>query len=85
MKNIDSIYFNPVKWAEVQREINSKRLELDREVFKKTDQERKELSLQKSLYNSNKVNSKFKVERDNLIENFLRSKTPKFNLSKFEA
>lgn len=72
----DSSSFNSGKAFAVQAEINSRKVDIDRDIFKKEDKEK--LKLKEA-----KMNFKFDMEkgRDKIIKSFIDSKIPNWNIS----
>jgi hypothetical protein len=64
------------KRAEVQAEINKYKVDLDSSVFSKTQAEKDELKIEKAHYNLNPEKGK-----DGILEAFINSKLPNWNLS----
>jgi hypothetical protein len=64
------------KRAEVQAEINKYKVDIDSSVFSKTQAEKDELKIEKAHYNLNSEKGK-----DGILEAFINSKLPNWNLS----
>lgn len=62
----------------VQHELTKHMVDIDRTVFKKTPNERLNLSVEKSRHKVAKKSPGYAEERNQLVERMLQSKTPKW-------
>lgn len=72
------------KRMDLHKEINKNKIDIDKDVFKKSAAEKQRVSKEKSEYKANYSRPKFQSERNDLISAFTHAaktmKTPKFNI-----
>ena len=68
--------FNPNKWREVQREINSNKVDIDFDCFKKNKLEMRDLKEAKFNHQMNPTKG-----REEVLGAFISSKIPNWNLT----
>lgn len=81
MRDSDSKDFNLQKWYDIQKEINSNKVSIDKGVFTKKPSERLDLKKEKLLYKSNRGRPLHEENRADILRRFLGSQVPKFNIN----